>query len=169
MTRLVEAIKQMGLGGEISPLGRWVRLQAHQCPVYVVEVAGGCGYYTWCDAPGERTIEPYLDPAEAIQAGLRRAARVAAPTEAAIALEDRPWCADRWPQGRGEAAMDEPLVLLATRHVCCACSAVEGTDKLGTYVRTGDAWFCGDCWHRLSADALQRVVREVALRGVPLS
>jgi uncharacterized protein YlaI len=70
---------------------------------------------------------------------------------------------------RGETAMDGPLVLLVTGHVCCACSAVEGTDKMVTYVRTGDAWFCDDCWHRLPADAVERVVREVALRGVPLS
>jgi hypothetical protein len=90
MTRLVDTVKQMGLDGEISLLGRWVRLQAERCPVYVLEVAGGCGYYTWCDAPGERTTEPYLDPAEAIRAGLRRAARVAAREQAAIALEERP-------------------------------------------------------------------------------
>src|SRR2546428_8690203 len=56
MTRLVDTVQQMGLDGEISLLGRWVRLQAAQCLVYVIEVAGGCGYYTWCDAPGERTI-----------------------------------------------------------------------------------------------------------------
>jgi hypothetical protein len=169
MTRLVDTVQQMGLDGEISLLGRWVRLQAAQCLVYVIEVAGGCGYYTWCDAPGERTIEPYLDPAEAIQAGLRRAARVAAPAEAAIALEDRPWCADRWPHGGGAAARDEPLVLLDTGQVCCACGAVEGADKGGAYVRQGDAWFCEDCWQRLPTDAVERVVREVALRGVPLS
>ena len=65
--------------------------------------------------------------------------------------------------------MDEPLVRLAVEHVCCACGAVEGTDKMAAYVRTGDAWFCDDCWRRLPADALKRVVREVALRGVPLS
>jgi hypothetical protein len=125
--------------------------------------------YIWCDTPGERTIEPYLDLAEANRAGLRRAARVACREEVAIALEDRPWRADQWPQGRGEAAMDGHLVLFATRHGCCACSAVEGTDKMVAYVRTGDACFCEDCWHRLPADALERVVREVALRGVPLS
>ena len=125
--------------------------------------------YIWCDAPGERTIEPYLDPAEAIRAGLRRAAHVACREAVAVALVDRPRRADRWPQGRGEAAMDEHLVLFATGHTCCACSAVKGTDKLVAYVRSGDAWFCDDCWHRLPADALERVVREVALRGVPLS
>jgi hypothetical protein len=102
-------------------------------------------------------------------AGLRRAACVACQEEVAIALEDRPWRADRWPQGRGEAAMDGHLVLFATGHACCACSAVKGTDKTVPYVRTGDACFCDDCWHRLPADALKRIVREVALRGVPLS
>ena len=65
--------------------------------------------------------------------------------------------------------MDKNLVLFATGPTCCACGAVKGTDKLVAYVRTGDAWFCDDCWHRLPADALKRVVREVALRGVPLS
>ena len=106
---------------------------------------------------------------EAIRAGLRRAARVASRQEAAIALEHRRWRADRWPQGRGEAAMDGHQVLFATVHACCACSAVERTDKMVAYVRTGDACFCDDCWHRLPADALERIVREVALRGVPLS
>ena len=61
------------------------------------------------------------------------------------------------------------LVLFATGHACCACSAVKGTDKTVLYVRTGDACFCDDCWHRLPADVLNRIVREVALRGVPLS
>src|SRR5439155_26001274 len=110
MTRLVDVVKQLDLDGEISILGRWVRLQGERCPVYVIEVAGGCGYYTWCDAPGERTIEPYLDPTEAIQAGLRRAARVASCEEAAIALEYRPWRADRWPHGRGAVSRDASLV-----------------------------------------------------------
>src|SRR5947209_1820112 len=106
MTRLVDTVKQLGLDGEISLLGRWVRLQAERCPVYVIEVSGGCGYYTWCDAPGERTVEPYLDPAEAIRAGLRRAARVASQEQVALASEDRPWRADRWHKGGGGAAMD---------------------------------------------------------------
>jgi hypothetical protein len=73
--------------------------------------------------------------------------------------------------------MDGHQVLFATGHACCACSAVEGTDKMAdegidkmvAYVRTGDAWFCDECWHRLPANALKRIVREVALRGVPLS
>jgi hypothetical protein len=65
--------------------------------------------------------------------------------------------------------MDGRLVWFATGHACCACSAVKGTNKLVAYVRRGDACFCDDCWHRLPADALERIVREVALRGVPLS
>src|SRR5438045_3859566 len=116
MTRLVDTVKRMGLDGEISLLGRWVRLQAERCPVYVIEVAGGCGYYTWCDAPGERTTEPYLDPAEAIQAGLQRAARVASREQAARALEDRPWRADSWQKRGGRAAMGELLGSLETGH-----------------------------------------------------
>jgi hypothetical protein len=65
--------------------------------------------------------------------------------------------------------MDGHLVWFATGHACCACSAVKGTNRLVAYVRRGDARFCDDCWHRLPADALERIVREVALRGVPLS
>ena len=108
-------------------------------------------------------------PPEAIRAGPWRAARVASREEVTMSLEHRRWRADRWPQGRGEAAMDGHQVLFATGHACCACSAVEGTDKMVAYVRTGDVCFCDDCWHRLPADALERIVREVALRGVPLS
>lgn len=42
--------------------------------VYVAESAWGTGYYTWCEDPEERAVEFYLDPTEAIQAGLDRAA-----------------------------------------------------------------------------------------------
>jgi hypothetical protein len=108
-------------------------------------------------------------PPEVGRAALRRAACLACREEVAMALEDRPWRVDRWPQGRGGAAMDGHLVLFATGQACCACSTVESTDKTVPYVRTGDACFCDDCWHRLPADALERIVREVALRGVPLS
>ncbi len=41
--------------------------------MYVAEEAWGAGYYTWCDDPAERAVEFYLDPTEAIQAGLQRA------------------------------------------------------------------------------------------------
>ncbi len=75
MTRLVEALRSLELDGEIALGGRWVKLQGAHCPVYVVEAAWGAGYYTWCDDPEERAVQFYAGPAEAVQAGLRRAAR----------------------------------------------------------------------------------------------
>ena len=73
MTRLVDVIQELGLRGEVSPFGRWVRLQGEQGPVYVAQAAFGQGYYTWCDTPHGHAADPYLDPVEAIQAGLQRA------------------------------------------------------------------------------------------------
>ncbi len=73
MTGLLEALRDLGLAGEISLSGRWVELRGERCAVYVVEAAWSGGYYTWCDDPAQRTVEHYLDPIEAIQAGLRRA------------------------------------------------------------------------------------------------
>ena len=75
MTRLVEALLSSGIDGEIALGGRWVKLQGVRCAVYVVEAAWGAGYYTWCDDPEERTVQFYADPAGAVEAGLRRAAR----------------------------------------------------------------------------------------------
>ncbi len=75
MTRLVEALRSLGLDGEIALSGRWVKLQGERSVVYVVEAAWGAGYYTWCDDREERAVQFYADPAEAVQAGLRRAAR----------------------------------------------------------------------------------------------
>ncbi len=73
MTRLVDALHELGLKGEISLSGRWVTLQGEWCAVYVLEGPWGAGYYTWCDDPAERVVERYADPTEAILAGLRRA------------------------------------------------------------------------------------------------
>ncbi len=70
---LLEALHTLGLRGQIDPSGRWVRLQGERCGVYVYEVAWDGGYYTWCEEPGERTVEFYRDATQAIQAGLRRA------------------------------------------------------------------------------------------------
>ena len=53
--------------------GRWAELRGERCPVYVVEVALGDGYFTWCGDPRERAVEFYRSPADAIEAGLRRA------------------------------------------------------------------------------------------------
>jgi hypothetical protein len=74
MTRLVQAVRELGIDGEIALAGRWVKLQGERCPVYVVEAARSGNYYTWCDNPQERAVEHYRDPREAIRAGLRRAA-----------------------------------------------------------------------------------------------
>jgi hypothetical protein len=169
MTRLVDAVKQLGLDGEISLWGRWVRLQGERCPVYVLEVAGGCGYLTWCDDPGARTAETYLDPAEAIQAGLRRAARAAAHDQSAMAVEDRPWRGASGQKGGRGAEMDAPKVPPDDGHVCCVCGAVAGPDKALSYVRKEDAWFCDDCWNTLPPHEVEQNVQEIALRGVPLS
>ncbi|HWE60580.1 MAG TPA: hypothetical protein VHB98_02610 [Chloroflexota bacterium] len=71
MTHLVEAMGALGLEGEIAMAGMWVVLRGERCTVYVVE-AGEGSYLTWCALPGERTVEAYPDPVQAIQCGLRR-------------------------------------------------------------------------------------------------
>lgn len=73
MTRLVEALRALGLNGRMSPSGRMVTLDGERCRVYVTEAPRSGGYYTWCDDPAERVVRHYLDPAAAILAGLRRA------------------------------------------------------------------------------------------------
>jgi len=74
MTRLVEALEGLDLEGEVSLSGRWVKLRGERCPAYIVEVARGTQYYTWCDAPGSCSIELYHDATAAIRAALRNAA-----------------------------------------------------------------------------------------------
>ncbi|MGI8587980.1 MAG: hypothetical protein ACR2M0_09885 [Chloroflexia bacterium] len=74
MTRLEEVLSAMGLQGEWSLGGRWLKIEGECCPVYVVESAWGAQYYTWCDTPAARAVETYPDPAEAIRAGLARSA-----------------------------------------------------------------------------------------------
>ena len=75
MTQLVEALRVLGLEGELSLSDRWAKLQGQQCSVYVAEAPWGSGYYTWCDDPEVRSVEFYRDATEAIEAGLRRAAK----------------------------------------------------------------------------------------------
>ncbi|MBA2596144.1 MAG: hypothetical protein H0V00_05910 [Chloroflexia bacterium] len=74
VTLLVDALRTLGLDGEIALGGRWVTLRGECCAVYVAQAATG-GYFTWCDDPAERSVEAYRDPREAIVAGLRRATR----------------------------------------------------------------------------------------------
>ena len=76
MIHLVEALRVLGLQGELALSGRWLKLQGERCWVYVAEQTGGGGYYTWCDDPLARSVEFYRDPTAAILAGLRRAATV---------------------------------------------------------------------------------------------
>jgi hypothetical protein len=90
-------LEDLGLEGEVSPLGRWVRLHGERGTVYVAEAAFGAGYYSWCDTPQERTALPYLDPVEAIQAALHRARREE-PAEQASVDERKPERAERTAQ-----------------------------------------------------------------------
>ncbi len=88
MTRLLEALRALGLEGEVGLSGRWVKVRGDRCSVYVYEAAWDGGYYTWCDDPGDRTVEFYRDATEAIQAGLGRAAgRTAAKAVDPAAME----------------------------------------------------------------------------------
>jgi hypothetical protein len=73
MAHLSTVLAELGLEGEVSPLGRWARLPGEQGMVYVAHAAFGEGYYSWCDASPERTAQPYRDATEAIQAALQRA------------------------------------------------------------------------------------------------
>ena len=75
MTRLVDALGTLGLAGEIAHAGHWVCLQGERCPVYVVEVSRGGGFFSWCGAPDAAVVEAYRDPVAAIRAGLARASR----------------------------------------------------------------------------------------------
>jgi hypothetical protein len=53
--------------------------------------------------------------------------------------------------------------------VCHACGRIEAATSAWDWTRQGDASFCSACWRQLPVDAVQGVVQEVALRGVPLS
>ena len=73
MTRLVAALQALGLEAEVALAGRWVKLRGERYAVYVAATTSGTGYYTWGEDGAARVIAFYLDPAEAIVAGLRRA------------------------------------------------------------------------------------------------
>jgi hypothetical protein len=81
MTRLLDALRRLGLSGRVEPSGRWLTLDGERCRVYVAESRRGGGYYTWCDDPADRVVEHYPDPGAAIRAGLRRAAQRPAAAE----------------------------------------------------------------------------------------
>jgi hypothetical protein len=79
MTRLTDTLRSLRLEGEVALAGRWVTLQGERTLVFVAEATWGDGYFTWCADPRARTVEFHRDPAEAIRAGLRRAAQLAPP------------------------------------------------------------------------------------------
>ena len=64
--------------------------------------------------------------------------------------------------------MDEPKVLTGTELVCYACGAATGANKAVSCEGRGDTWFCAGGRQHLPANEVERIVREVALRGVPL-
>ncbi len=72
MTRLVEAMQELGVEGEVELSGQWASIRGERCIVYVVENERG-EWYSWCDIPEEQTVRRYLDPVEAIREGLERA------------------------------------------------------------------------------------------------
>ena len=74
MTQLVEALRALHVDGEVSLGDRWAKLRGERCWVYIATAKDG-GYFTWCDDPQERAVAFYRDPSEAIQTGLRRAAK----------------------------------------------------------------------------------------------
>jgi len=78
---LVDTLNQMGLDAEVAMDGKWVRIQGERCSVYVVELSRRQGFFTWCDAPDERTVEYHREPVDAITSGLRRAERKSGKTE----------------------------------------------------------------------------------------
>ena len=74
MTHLVAALQALGLEGEVALAGHWVTFSGDRYIVCVAKPTCARGYYTWGQALDARVVEFYLDPVEAIQAGLRRAA-----------------------------------------------------------------------------------------------
>ena len=69
---------------------------------------------------------------------------------------ERAWRGPRAPRGQG-----------SLKDVCSACGAVTAVDEGVHYVQQNDAHFCTSCWRSFAAQ-VERVGREVALRGVPL-
>lgn len=72
MTRLVEAMRELGVVGEAELSGRWATIRGERCLLYVAETERG-EWYSWCDDPEEQTVRRHLDPVEAIREGLKRA------------------------------------------------------------------------------------------------
>ena len=65
---------------------------------------------------------------------------------------------------------DEPKEPFAAIRICEDCGAVIHTDhEAASHMSWKGAWFCENCQHKLPEEEIERVAREVALRGVPLS
>ena len=82
----------------------------------------------------------------------------------ATALADRPGTLAHRP-GIREARRGQQ----GPQQMCCACGAITALYGEVRYARQGDARFCPTCWRDLAPEMIERLVREVALRGVPLS
>jgi len=67
-----------------------------------------------------------------------------------------------WPGPRALGRQESTIV------VCSACGAVTEGEEGVAYVQQEDARFCTRCWRGLTPAQVERVGREVALRGVPL-
>ncbi len=75
MSRLVNALQSLELDATVELGGRWITLEGEGCRVYVVQGTADDGFYTWCDAPGVRSVEFFRDPVQAIVTGLQRGAQ----------------------------------------------------------------------------------------------
>jgi hypothetical protein len=58
---------------------------------------------------------------------------------------------------------------LAVTRWCDACGGVVDVTITGAMLPGVDLWLCGECQRTLSAEAIERLVGEIALRGVPWS
>jgi predicted RNA-binding Zn-ribbon protein involved in translation (DUF1610 family) len=67
-----------------------------------------------------------------------------------------------WPGPRAPGRQGSP------KAVCSACGAVMEVDEGVPHVQQEDARFCTSCWRGLTPAQVERVGRDVALRGVPL-
>ncbi len=74
VTLLLEALQTLGRDDEVALAGRWLEIPGVRCAVFVVEARLGGGFYAWCGAPCDRTVQFHHDPIRAIELGLRRAA-----------------------------------------------------------------------------------------------
>jgi hypothetical protein len=68
VTKLVEAVRSLGVPIETSDSGNWVRFVCEEgVPRYIVRDRLGNGYLTWCQDGDHPRVEWYLTPGEAIQ------------------------------------------------------------------------------------------------------